>query len=157
MVRISREWFGEEEGCPGKDGTVITSGSLTLDSFKGLFLTAGVSSSCALVIYLSIFFYENRFILASDTSITQKLSLLAKIFDEDNNKSSEGSKKHGGIDEGDRAAASIAVSPVDMYDFPQSPTISTFYHPEGVFSQESISTTEPGTPFHDITENLTKY
>ncbi|CAA2965933.1 glutamate receptor -like [Olea europaea subsp. europaea] len=147
MVRISREWFGEEEGCPGKDGTVITSNRLSLDSFKGLFLTAGVSSSCALIIYLSIFFYENRIILASGTSITQKLSLLAKTFDEENNKSSEGSKKQGGIGEGDRTAESIAVSP----DFPRSPAVSTFYHLEGVFSQEEgFSTTEPGTPYHDM-------
>ncbi|KAL2539076.1 Glutamate receptor 2.7 [Abeliophyllum distichum] len=123
MVRISREWFGEEEGCPGKDETVIISNRLTLDSFKGLFLTAGVSSSSALIIYLSIFFYENRFVLASDGSIKHKLSALAKIFDEENNKSSKRSKEHGGIDEGDRAAESNAVFPENVHDFPQSPAI----------------------------------
>ncbi|KAL2462407.1 Glutamate receptor 2.7 [Forsythia ovata] len=129
MVRISREWFGEEEGCSGKDGTLITSNRLTLDSFKGLFLTAGVSSSFALIIYLSFFFYENRFILASDGSITHKLSALAKIFDEENNKSSKGSKEHGGIDEGDRAAVSAAIFPENVHDFPQSQAISISSHP----------------------------
>ncbi|KAL2534714.1 Glutamate receptor 2.7 [Abeliophyllum distichum] len=123
MVRISREWFGEEEGCAGKDETVITSNRLTLDSFKGLFLTAGVSSSSALIIYLSIFFYENRFVLASDGSIKHKLCEMAKIFDEENNKSSKRSKEHGGIDEGDRAAESNAVFPENVHDFPQSPAI----------------------------------
>ncbi|KAL2462408.1 glutamate receptor 2.7-like [Forsythia ovata] len=150
MVRISREWFGEEEGCPRKDGTMVTSNRLGLDWFKGLFLTAGISSSSALVIYLFVFFYKNRVILASDASIRQKLSALAKILDEENNKSYKESKEPAGIEEGGRADA---IFPENVHYFSQSPAISISCHNEGVLSQdEGISTTEPGTPFHNVIE-----
>lgn len=135
MVKISRKWFGEEEGCPGGDGTVITSESLTPDSFKGLFLIAGLSSSSALAIFLSMFLYENRVILASDTSIKRKLVGLARVFYRP------------------KIVASLKESrtPVGTVSA-QSPAISISYEHEGMFSQdEGFSTTEPGTPIHEPT------
>ncbi|WMV34960.1 hypothetical protein MTR67_028345 [Solanum verrucosum] len=45
MNNIIQKWFGNETDCPQKDIMDITSDSLTLDSFKGLFLIAGVSAA----------------------------------------------------------------------------------------------------------------
>ncbi|PIN07669.1 hypothetical protein CDL12_19764 [Handroanthus impetiginosus] len=137
IERIKRQWFGEEEGCPDSHGTK----SLTLDSFRGLFLIAGLSSSSALVIFLSKFFYQNRAILASDASIKQRLSALAKVFDEERDTSSSAA-----------AAADESTTPEEITDSAQSP-ISISYQNEGMFSQdEGFSTTEPGTPVHHATE-----
>ncbi|PIN07945.1 Glutamate-gated kainate-type ion channel receptor subunit GluR5 [Handroanthus impetiginosus] len=109
MQRISRKWFGEDNGCPDSYGAIITSRSLTLDSFWGLFLIAGLSSSLALVIFSSKFFYQNRVILASDASIKQKLSVLSRVFDEEKDiPSSKESKTPGGIT--DSAQSSISTS-----------------------------------------------
>ncbi|KAH6755666.1 glutamate receptor 2.7 [Perilla frutescens var. hirtella] len=73
MVRISRKWFNEGS-CTGSDGTTITSKRLSADSFKGLFLVAGLSSSLALAIFLLRFVYENRCILTSAASTKHKNS-----------------------------------------------------------------------------------
>ncbi|KAK4427472.1 Glutamate receptor 2.7 [Sesamum alatum] len=133
LMRISNKWLGEE-GCRDNDATVMTSKSLTLDSFKGLFLIAGLSSSSALAIFLCIFFYENRVLLASDASIKQKLSALARVFDEKEILSSKASRTP--TPRGAEAG--------------QSPAISISYQHEEVFSSqdEGFSTTEPGTPIH---------
>ncbi|KAL7140537.1 hypothetical protein ABFS83_09G125700 [Erythranthe nasuta] len=136
MVKISRKWFGEEEGCPGGDRTVITSERLTTDSFKGLFLIAGLSSTTALTIFLSVFLYENRGILSSDASIKEKLIGLGRAFCQKKNVTKF---KESRNDVGMEFAA-------------QSPAISVSCdHNEGMFSQdEGFSTTEPGTPLHEI-------
>ncbi|PIN11777.1 Glutamate-gated kainate-type ion channel receptor subunit GluR5 [Handroanthus impetiginosus] len=139
MERIKRQWFGEEEGGPNSHRTGSPSKSLTLDSFRGLFLIAGLSSSSALVIFLSKFFYQNRDILASDASIKRRLSVLAKVFDEEEDISSS-------------AVAKESTTPGEITDSAQSP-ISISYQNEGMFSQdEGFSTTEPGTPIHHATE-----
>ncbi|KAG8380248.1 hypothetical protein BUALT_Bualt07G0173500 [Buddleja alternifolia] len=114
MDRVSNKWFGEEDGCPSSDGQVITSESLTLDSFKGLFLIAGLSSSSALAIFLCGFLYENRVIFASDASIRQKLSALYRVFDEEKDISSSKTLR--------RSRTEIAVTAA------QSPAISISYH-----------------------------
>ncbi|KAG8380244.1 hypothetical protein BUALT_Bualt07G0173100 [Buddleja alternifolia] len=145
MDRISKKWFGEEDGCPSSDGQVITSESLTLDSFKGLFLIAGLSSSSALAIFLCGFLYENRVIFASDASIRQKLSALFRVFDEEKDSSSSKTLI--------RSRTEIAVTAA------QSPAISISYHNEGIFWQdEGLSVTEPVTPIHQglpVTEPVT--
>ncbi|KAL3528514.1 hypothetical protein ACH5RR_007836 [Cinchona calisaya] len=149
MMRITKQWFGEETDCSEQTGAVATSDSLTVDSFKGLFLIAGLSSSLALATFLFTFFYENREVLVSEGSIVQKLSTMATIFDQKRNDSSSASKKHNAGDEA--AAASNVVSPGSTPGLATTPAISYFHHQEGVFSHdESFSAaTEPGSPIHD--------
>ncbi|KAL8466511.1 hypothetical protein ACS0TY_035553 [Phlomoides rotata] len=84
MVRISRTWLKEEKECLSSDGSMITSESLSLDSFKGLFLIAGLSSSSsALAIFLFTFLYEHRYIWTSTAPIKQKLYGLARVFNQE--------------------------------------------------------------------------
>ncbi|KAL0414970.1 UNVERIFIED_CONTAM: Glutamate receptor 2.8 [Sesamum latifolium] len=139
LTRISNKWLGEE-GCRDSDAAAVktsNSKSLTLDSFKGLFLISWLSSSSALAIFLSIFFYENRVLLASDASIKQKLYALARAFDE----------------EKDILSSKASTTPTPRgIAAAQSPAISISYQHEEVFSQdEGFPTTEPGTPIHHAT------
>lgn len=136
---ISKRWLGgeEETDCSRRNATLINSDSLTLESFQGLFLIAGVSYSSALIIYLFIFFRENKQVLASDGSILQKLNTMAKIFNVEKKSSS--------------VQASVELADPE---FPQSPAITDLHQPEGIFTcddNEGLSTTEPATPTHDDT------
>ncbi|KAI3671677.1 hypothetical protein L1987_87417 [Smallanthus sonchifolius] len=79
LDNISNTWLGQKADC-SSGGSGSRSGRLSLDSFLGLFLIAGVSSTSALIIYLFIFLYENRDMLLSDASIHQKLSAIARTF-----------------------------------------------------------------------------
>ncbi|XP_058211436.1 glutamate receptor 2.8-like [Rhododendron vialii] len=60
MTRINEEWLGGGATCVEQDGATVISDSLTLDSFKGLFIVAAVAPISALMLFLSIFLYENK-------------------------------------------------------------------------------------------------
>lgn len=123
MLFITKKWLGEEEGCSSPGGAVIASESLTLDSFRGLFLIAGLSSSSALVVYLCVFVYDNRGILTSTSSFKKKICDLLRVF----------------CEEKGRVLLSTAT---EERRVAQSQ--------EGMFSQDDgFSTTEPATPIHD--------
>lgn len=99
MVEISRKWFGEEneDKCQSKESE-ITSARLNVDSFKGLFVIAGVSSSSALAIFLLTFLYDHRYILTSTASLKHKIYQLAKNFsrEKENEPSKASSTANGG-------------------------------------------------------------
>ncbi|XAR49808.1 hypothetical protein NMG60_11003955 [Bertholletia excelsa] len=155
MLLLEREWLGGETGYAEKDGLTVNSESLNLDSFKGLFLIAGISSFLALIIFTAIFLYENRDILVSEEPIRQKLAAMAKTFDEEkedlsSSASKKKSAKNGGMES---VSAEVAVTQNANLDWPQSPVISVFNHTEGMFSRdEEFSTPVPGTPVHDAIE-----
>ena len=85
----------------------MTSGRLSLDSFKGLFLIAGLSSTSALMISILRFLYENKGILASEGSILQKIYAIVRTFDEEKDQSSdkESKKTNDSLDGPGTAAA----------------------------------------------------
>lgn len=80
LDRLTRKWLVDEDRCLSSNETVAAK-SFNLDSFRGLFFIAGLSSSSALAVFLSIFLYTNRLILSSTVSIKQKLHDLARVFD----------------------------------------------------------------------------
>ena len=141
MKRILKEWFGEETDCSEQYGAVATSDSLTLDSFKGLFLIAGLSSSLALAIFLLIFFYENRGVLVSNGSVVQKLSAMAKIFDEERKDLSRAAKKQG---TGAEAAVVNVVSLGSNHELAPSPAISFFHHHHQHHEEEGVCSHDEG-------------
>ncbi|KAF5208221.1 Glutamate receptor [Thalictrum thalictroides] len=93
MDEIDSAWFGTPVLCPDQEGSTITSDSLTLQDFKGLFLIAGVASSAAFLLFLLIFLYEQRTILTSEGSILQKISSMTLKFVSEKEITSGGSKK----------------------------------------------------------------
>ncbi|XP_060217875.1 glutamate receptor 2.8-like [Lycium barbarum] len=158
MNTIIQKWFGNEIDCPQQDGMAITSDSLTLDSFKGLFLIAGVSAGSALLLFFLIFLYQNREILATDDSIGQKLSAIAKVFDEEKDNSNSKSEKLSEGNEGQTATLFTAseASPEILPDLPlQRPEFRISDGLGASPAAEGFSTTEPGTPVHEtITETV---
>lgn len=58
MTKIENKWFGDHTACLNQ-GSIVNSSNLTFRSFWGLFLVSGVASTCALLIFLTMFFYKN--------------------------------------------------------------------------------------------------
>ncbi|KAL3366330.1 hypothetical protein AABB24_011151, partial [Solanum stoloniferum] len=151
MNNIIQKWFGNETDCPKQDG-MATAASLTLDSFKGLFLIAGVSAGSSLLLFFLIFLYQNREILVTDDSIGKKLCAIAKVFDLKRDDSNSMSKKPSEGNESLTATvfaesdASIELSP----NLPlQSPEIGISDGLGESPASEGFSTTETGTPVHE--------
>ncbi|XP_019193280.1 PREDICTED: glutamate receptor 2.8-like isoform X6 [Ipomoea nil] len=140
MTRITDKWFGNETDCSKQDANLVGSGSLSLDSFKGLFVIAGVSALLALLLFFCSFMNQNKSILTSDISVLQKLSALAKAFHEEKDSSRVSQKPN----EGNEDLASFPEAISELY--PQSPEISIPDSPwQGVFVLE----TELGSTVRD--------
>uniref|UniRef100_J3MXN7 Glutamate receptor n=1 Tax=Oryza brachyantha TaxID=4533 RepID=J3MXN7_ORYBR len=59
IIQIEKKWIGDQNKCRNV-GPVTISGSLTFESFKGLFILTGVASTSSLLIALAIYFYKNK-------------------------------------------------------------------------------------------------
>ncbi|EOY29259.1 Glutamate receptor, putative [Theobroma cacao] len=84
MEQIENSWLKEETVCPDVDPSVSSS-SLGLESFWGLFLIAGAASISALIIFSARFLYEQRHVLfqfRSETSARRRIRILSRIFDQ---------------------------------------------------------------------------
>ncbi|XP_022731763.1 glutamate receptor 2.7-like isoform X2 [Durio zibethinus] len=84
MEQIQKFWFNNEGVCPDFNPSV-SSNSLDLESFWGLFLIAGVASISALIIFAAMFLYEQRhvlFQLHSETSMWRRIRIMSRIFDQ---------------------------------------------------------------------------
>ena len=84
MRRIENKWFNRVTSeCPDPNSD-LSSNRLSLSSFWGLFLIAGVASFLALLVFVALFLYEHRHTLCSNPegSIWRKLKSLFRIFDE---------------------------------------------------------------------------
>ncbi|EEF46821.1 glutamate receptor 2.7 [Ricinus communis] len=89
MKRIENAWFGKQGNCPDPS-TSVSSNSLGLQSFWGLFLIAGIASVLALMIFAVMFACEYRQVLISSesgTSIWSRIRDLSSIFDQKDLKS----------------------------------------------------------------------
>ncbi|KAK8697288.1 hypothetical protein V6N13_113440 [Hibiscus sabdariffa] len=85
MEQIQNKWFKNDEATCPDSNPGVSSNSLGLDSFWGLFLIAGVASTSALVVFAAMFLYEQRhvlFRLRSETSIWRRVRFMSRIFDE---------------------------------------------------------------------------
>nr|GMD63150.1 glutamate receptor 2.8-like [Ipomoea batatas] len=143
MLNITKKWLWNETDCSQQDGTLAASDSLAPESFKGLFIIVGASALSALLIFFCSFLNDNKCILASDVSIWQKLSALAKAFCEGKDTSSESQKPNEGN--------VVSFEDAMPEHHPPSPETSIADSPgQGVFAQdEGFSTTEPGSPVRD--------
>ncbi|XP_071741992.1 glutamate receptor 2.8-like [Rutidosis leptorrhynchoides] len=144
MTNISKLWFGDSAGCDQSNGATITSDRLTLDSFKGLFLIAGLSSISALIIFVFMFLYQNRTVLVSEVPISEKLAAIATSFNEFKDKDDE-SKTTSAVGRVDEPVLDESVN--------NSPGISVHGQEAEVISTD-ISATESSTPVHDTVQGL---
>ncbi|KAF5189174.1 Glutamate receptor 2.2 [Thalictrum thalictroides] len=154
MNTIDEAWFGKQVCSEQDEESNIFSESLTLEDFKGLFFIAGAASSVAFLIFLSIFLFEHRNILTSEGSISQKLSSLAKQFNNEKHISTRGSKKIYPSSCRTTTKEHIDDAGYDA-SFPQGPITNVSLRQEDtVLSLEEIMSfpqTEPSMPIQDCT------
>ncbi|KAJ6373284.1 hypothetical protein OIU76_027591 [Salix suchowensis] len=84
MRQIEDKWFGKQSSCPDSSNS-ISSNSLSLRSFWGLFLIAGIASLSALLIFTANFVYQERRVLSPDdprASMWRRIQNLFIVFDE---------------------------------------------------------------------------
>ena len=97
MLQFEKAWFGETKKCPEVTNSV-SSNSIGLNSFWGLFLIAGVASFIALIACIITFLYENRDALINKkpaSSIWRKIKAMVIRFDEKDLESYTFRKAHG--------------------------------------------------------------
>ncbi|KAF3947220.1 hypothetical protein CMV_026617 [Castanea mollissima] len=84
MKEIEKAWFGDHRNCSSSN-TQVSSGRLSLESFWGLFLIAGIASLSALIISFSMFLYKERrqiwISFDSKNSIWRRICHALRIFD----------------------------------------------------------------------------
>ncbi|KAJ6697695.1 GLUTAMATE RECEPTOR 2.9 [Salix purpurea] len=79
MEKIENASFGKKSSCP-ESSTSISSNRLSLKSFWGLFLIAGLAASVALIIFLVMFVYRERNVLMSYDSTASIWSRIENFF-----------------------------------------------------------------------------
>lgn len=141
MLNISNQWFGTADSCDQQNGAKVNSDQLRLDSFKGLFLIAGLSSTLAFLIFFFRFLHQNREILSSQDSFSQKIAAILKTFDV---KDESRKSNHEVVEEVNNNNSNIN----------NSPAVSVFHQEAGMFSHDEGFSTAPGTPFHDTIQAL---
>ncbi|KAG6770856.1 hypothetical protein POTOM_026555 [Populus tomentosa] len=77
--QIEGAWFGKKSTCP-ESGSSISSNSLSLKSFWGLFLIAGLAALLALIIFVVMFVYRERNVLRSSDSTASIWSRIENFF-----------------------------------------------------------------------------
>ncbi|CAN7018334.1 unnamed protein product [Brassica oleracea var. botrytis] len=92
MSLIENKWFNRlnlASDCPDQATADLSSNRLSVSSFWGLFLIAGVASFLALLVFVALFLYEHRHTLCSKSegSIWRKLKSLFRIFNEKDTRS----------------------------------------------------------------------
>ncbi|PQM35364.1 glutamate receptor 2.8 [Prunus yedoensis var. nudiflora] len=79
---IEDRWF-KKQNCADPN-SLVSSNSLSLESFWGLFLIAGVASTLALLIFAAMFLYEHKDIfkrLDPEASVWRRFLIMLRIYD----------------------------------------------------------------------------
>ncbi|PRQ24185.1 putative periplasmic binding protein-like I [Rosa chinensis] len=83
ILNIENKWFNKQESnCQDSSNQPVSSNSLGLASFWGLFLIAGLASILALIIFIVCFLYEYRNMIPSDSGASRwrRLQIMFEIF-----------------------------------------------------------------------------
>ncbi|PQM35368.1 hypothetical protein Pyn_27639 [Prunus yedoensis var. nudiflora] len=88
MKDIERIWFKKDASCADPN-SLVSSSSLSLDSFWGLFLIAGVASAFALLIFVAMFLHAERqeilqqlIRLVPGASLWTRICVVLRIYDQ---------------------------------------------------------------------------
>ncbi|KAK4277271.1 hypothetical protein QN277_015289 [Acacia crassicarpa] len=124
MKRIESEWF-KGSNCPDSKA-LVSSNSLGLESFWGLFLIAGLASVLALIISTVTFLYQNRDIWSGynpeGTSIWRRIKMLVNIFNQRDESSHTFKKKEKRDESGSNHNGLGAVEASPASQCPPSPS-----------------------------------
>ncbi|PRQ24215.1 putative ionotropic glutamate receptor [Rosa chinensis] len=72
IMNLENKWFNRETSCQDLNMPKLSSNSLGLDSFRGLFIIFGVASILALIIFVASFLYKHRHVLVHSDSTACK-------------------------------------------------------------------------------------
>ncbi|XWS26124.1 hypothetical protein CRYUN_Cryun26dG0004000 [Craigia yunnanensis] len=109
--QIEEAWFNKES-CPDPNA-LVSSNSLGVESFWGLFLIAGVASISALIIFAAMFLYEQRHVFlrfSSETPIWKSIRIMSRIFDQRDLSSHTFRKSELGDKTGNDSVHSIGIA-----------------------------------------------
>ncbi|KAK6137145.1 hypothetical protein DH2020_029109 [Rehmannia glutinosa] len=84
MVEIEKKWLGDKTKCADHSTNLLSSNSLGLESFWGLFMIVGISAFSAFIIHVIRFLQENWHVLVdfnSESTILSKIKDLIRRFD----------------------------------------------------------------------------
>ncbi|XP_039119469.1 glutamate receptor 2.8-like [Dioscorea cayenensis subsp. rotundata] len=145
MKAIERKWFGDLKSCPS-DSSKLGSSRLNFRSFGGLFLITGVVSVLALILFFTIYIYQNWNELrtvATKSSVWTRIGAWIKHFRDLN---SHTFRREGQMTMSNRKSkqeplhtASVPATPAfDSCQSPMSIQLSDMNSgtPEGLFSAE---------------------
>lgn len=147
MVAIERKWFGDMTSCPS-DNSKLSSSSLNFRSFGGLFLITGVVSVLALILFFTIYVYQNWNELrtvATESSVWTRTGAWIKHFDQRDLNShtfrSEGQMTMSNRKSKQEPIRNASVPPTPTFNGCQSPMSIRLSDmncgtPEGMFSAE---------------------
>eukprot|EP00261_Vitis_vinifera_P033910 XP_019075153.1 PREDICTED: glutamate receptor 2.8-like isoform X2 [Vitis vinifera] len=123
LLEFEKAWFGQTTSCPELTSSV-SSNSIGLNSFWGLFLIAGVASFVALVACITTFLYENRNALINlnpPSSLWRKIKAMATRFDDKDPRSHTFRKSDQLPDKGHQSHG-CSYSLASYTNFPPSPS-----------------------------------
>ena len=123
LLEFEKAWFGQTTSCPELTSSV-SSNSISLNSFWGLFLIAGVTSFVALITCITIFLHENREALINlnpPSSRWRKIKAMATLFDEKDLRSHTFRKSDQLPDKGHQSHG-CSYSLASYTNFPPSPS-----------------------------------
>ncbi|KAL9442813.1 hypothetical protein AB3S75_016221 [Citrus x aurantiifolia] len=146
MKKIEEAWFKKDSSCPDAS-TTVSSRSLGLNSFWGLFLIAGIAAILALIIFLAIFVHQHRNVLNdSESSLLSRIRIFLSIF-VSRDLSAHTFKEKGGIQV--HGMGATEASPDSRY--PASP-LSYSQHADshfGFYGEQGTPRTEYGNSNHN--------
>ncbi|KAK6912456.1 Solute-binding protein family 3/N-terminal domain of MltF [Dillenia turbinata] len=150
MGQFERAWFGDQSTC--SNSSTVSSDSLGVESFWGLFLIAGLASILALITFVLLFLYEHRkeFMKPNpNLSFWRRLIMVTRRYDE-KDFSCKTFRKSGFHDRGDDIYAMDGrlVAASQNNNFAQSPS-SFSQHTDRI-----IYYGDEGTPSSDYGHGL---
>ncbi|XP_050126657.1 glutamate receptor 2.7-like [Malus sylvestris] len=146
MKAIEDKWFKKNESCSNSN-PVESSNTLSLDSFWGLFILAGVASSLAILIFTAMFLYEHSHILTradSEASFRTRIHEILRVYYYGKDLTSDTSKKST-LQDSDYGIAAAESSPNSSCP-PRSS--SSFSDPAGPHIVHQVLVGTPNSSVH---------
>ncbi|KAL3745669.1 hypothetical protein ACJRO7_014742 [Eucalyptus globulus] len=149
MTAIENGWLTPKTSCL-ETANSISSNSLSLDSFWGLFLIAGVAAVLALLIFMVMFVKRNWHIVTSSSgSMREKIVALGRRFyQRDLNSHTFRKARFRDRNMEDGANEIAAVEIIEHTNFPPSPSSDSSQIDVVLINEQGAPYTEQGLPNH---------
>ncbi|TXG62339.1 hypothetical protein EZV62_013702 [Acer yangbiense] len=151
MKEIEDAYFKKHASCPDSS-TLVSSNSLGLNSFWGLFLIAGIAAILALIIFMAIFVYEHRNVLKKSdprTSILTRIRVLSRIF------ISRDLSAHTFKDKSGIGVTDHEPSPI-THHYPASPSSYSHHTDFALYGEQGTPSTENNDPNPNLNDQATQ-